>query len=86
MDGIFSQIEAIVGEAAGEREGQEAVGNRPAKGGFLGCAFGVDVDPLFIVGCPGEIVDHLLIDGDPVGHANFGSDQGLVVGDGGLQG
>ena len=42
----------------------------------------VDVNPLVVAGAIGEVVDPLLIDGQPVADTEFGSDQGLRIGDG----
>ena len=51
----------------------------PAKRRFGGGAFRVHVDPLFVKGRLGKIVDHFLIYSDPVGHTNFGADKGFVL-------
>ena len=53
--------------------------NCPAKGRFGRRAFGVNVDPLFVKGGLGKIVDHLLIHGDPVGHADLCANKGFTV-------
>ena len=49
------------------------MGDRAAD--FFGRALDVDVDPLMVAGGFGELVDPLLGDFQPIGHADFLADQ-----------
>lgn len=53
------------------------------------CSLGVEVDPLVIASCVGELLNPLLRDRDPVAVAEVGSDkgrEGVKVGDDGRHG
>uniref|UniRef100_A0A653B1I8 Uncharacterized protein n=1 Tax=Ectopseudomonas oleovorans TaxID=301 RepID=A0A653B1I8_ECTOL len=53
-----------------QRQREEAMGDGGAEGRQLGL-FRIDVDELVIAGALGELVDALLIDGQPLGFAEF---------------
>jgi hypothetical protein len=66
----------VSGEAAEQRQGQEAVSDRAAEHRFLG-RVRVDVDKLPVLGDVGEFIDALLVDGHPVRSADLGADAGV---------
>ena len=58
----------------GQRQGEVPVGDRPTERALLLGSFGVDVDPLEVSGCFGELVDALLGDLHPVAVAEMLTD------------
>ena len=63
-----AHLEQVGEEGVDQREGEVAVGDRPAERPVLG-PLGIDVDPLVVAGGVGERVDPLLGDLQPVGRA-----------------
>src|SRR5882724_702518 len=63
------------GHSRHERQGQIAVGDRLAAGHLALRPLDVDVDPLMVSGRLGELVDHRLVDGDPLRRAELTSDE-----------
>src|SRR5439155_2524243 len=62
-------------EWCNQRQAQEAVGNCAACGTFLARAIRVNMDPLSISSACRELVDHGLVDGDPMGPAEILADE-----------
>ena len=69
LDAVHARHIGFLGEDRHERQREETVGDGATEGRQLGLFF-VDVDELVIAGRVGEFVDHVLIDRQPVGHAD----------------
>src|SRR5207245_1911470 len=71
----LGDLEQGRGHSRDQGQGQVAVGDRLAAGHLALRTLDVDVDPLMISGRLGELVDHRLIDRDPVRRAELASDE-----------
>mgnify|MGYP003694646303 CR=1 FL=1 len=63
------------GHPRNERQREIAVGDRLAPGHLALGPLDVDVDPLMVAGGVGELVDHRLVDRDPLRWAQLASDE-----------